>query len=75
MESCPHCHFLVHDDARSCAVCGRPLVLAAVDGTTAVDSVRVGPGHATGVPIAVVVLMLLVLVFAAGAGVANAVWG
>jgi hypothetical protein len=76
VESCPHCHFLVHDDARTCGVCNRPLVLAAVDGSTApIDAIRVGSGQASGVPIAVVVLTLLVLVFAAGAGLASAIWG
>ena len=77
MESCPHCHFLVRDDARTCGVCNRPLVTPAVDGLAPlpVDSVRVGPGRATGIPIAVVVLTLLVLLFGAGAGVAHTIWG
>jgi hypothetical protein len=75
VESCPHCHFLMRDDAHECGVCHRPRVVAAgLDATTAIDSVRVGPGQATGVPVAVVVLVLLVVLFGIGAGLAHLFW-
>ena len=74
MESCPHCHFLIRDDARECGVCHRPRVIAVSDGAYVVDSVRVGAGRATGIPVAVVVLMLLVVLLGVGVGAATMVW-
>lgn len=74
MEICPHCHFLIRDDARECGVCHRPRVMVATDGSYAVDSVRVGVGRSTGVPVALVVLMCLVVLFGAGVGAATMLW-
>lgn len=65
MESCPHCHFLMRDDAVECGVCHEPRVVVATDGLAVVDDVRVGAGHATGTPIAVMVLIAFVLVVGA----------
>ncbi len=67
MESCPHCHFLMRDDAVECGVCHRPRVIVARDGIAVVDDSRVGAGHSTGIPVALVVMLLLVV--AAGVGV------
>ena len=67
MESCPHCHFLMRDDAVECGVCHRPRVIIARDGVAVVDDARVGSGHSTGMPVALVVMLLLVL--AVGVGV------
>lgn len=61
MESCPHCHFLMRDDAVECGVCNRPRVVVATDGVTVVDDVRVGIGRSTGMPVALVVLLMIVL--------------
>jgi hypothetical protein len=80
VESCPHCHFLIRDGARTCGVCHKPVMVAPAGGgaayvAPAVDSMRIGPARSSGTPVAVVAMLLLVLVFAAGAGLAaHIIW-
>jgi len=74
VESCPHCHFLMRDDAVECGVCHRPRIIVATDGLAVVDDARVGAGGASGVSIAVVVMVMLVLV-AAGVLFVAQPWG
>ncbi|UDY35515.1 hypothetical protein [Dermatobacter hominis] len=69
MESCPHCHFLMRDDAIECGVCHRPRIIVVRDNVAIVDDARVGVGHSTGIPVAVVAMLLLVLAIGAGVGV------
>lgn len=61
MESCPHCHFLMRDDAVECGVCHRPRVIVTREGIAVVDDRRVGIDHSGGVPVAVVVMLGLLL--------------
>lgn len=65
MESCPHCHFLMRDDAVECGVCHRPRVVVATEGYAVVDDSRVVE-HPTTMPVVLVVLTGL-LVAAGGA--------
>lgn len=66
MESCPHCHFLMRDDAVECGVCHRPRIIVATEGIAVVDDARVGVGHSTGMPVAVVVMLMIVVLIGAG---------
>ena len=61
METCPHCHFLMRDDAVECGVCHRPRIIVARDNVAIVDDARVRAGHSTGVPVAIIVMLVLVL--------------
>ncbi|MBS1837640.1 MAG: hypothetical protein JST64_08075 [Actinobacteria bacterium] len=60
METCPHCHFLMRDDADECGVCHRPRVVVATDGFAVVDDSRVA-AHSGGLPVVLVVLTALVI--------------
>lgn len=74
MESCPHCHFLLRDDAAECSVCHRPRIVVATEGVAVVDDLRVGAGRSNGVPVALVVLLVLVAVVGAGVVAAAVLW-
>lgn len=67
MESCPHCHFLMRDDAVECGVCHRPRVIVAREGIAVIDDARVGVAQSAEVPLTWVFLLLLVVGAALGA--------
>ncbi len=74
VESCPHCHFLMRDDAVECGVCHRPRVVVSTEGFAVVDDSRVGAGRSTGVPVAIVVMLFLVLAAGTGLLVSTQSW-
>ncbi len=74
MESCPHCHFLMRDDAVECGVCHRPRIIVDRGGVAIVDDSRVGVGRSTGVPVALIFMLVLVLCIGVGVVAATQHW-
>ena len=59
MESCPHCYFLMRDDAVECGVCHQPRVIVTREGIAVIDDIRVGSEQPTEVPLTLVFLLLV----------------
>lgn len=59
MESCPHCYFLMRDDAVECGVCHQPRVIVAREGIAVIDDVRVGAEQRADTPLTLVFLLLV----------------
>ena len=79
MENCPHCQFLVRDNARNCTVCNKsirrddPLGVRAGQQNPQALAGHVGPAEA-GVPVSVTLLFIIGLTMAGAVYLSTQFW-